>query len=62
MDGYTLMRLMNTAPETAIMVLEDIDAAALARPTDDGGDDQDRATAPGWTSEATNADSQVVHT
>ena len=29
-DGYTLTRLMNTAPETAIIVLEDIDAAATA--------------------------------
>jgi mitochondrial chaperone BCS1 len=35
LDGYGLMRLVNTAPETAILVLEDIDAVSLARPDAD---------------------------
>jgi chaperone BCS1 len=30
-DGYTFTRLMNTAPESAIIVLEDVDAAFVSR-------------------------------
>ena len=60
LDGYTLMRLMNTAPETAIIVLEDIDAAAVARNESAADPGPAYPPASGGTDRA--QDGHVVHT